>query len=86
MIKILVLYLRLAHFFEIVVIMECKEVRIIKDVLLTPKKEVLLPEIGWVKMFLSLIHPHSRMCIRICIFNFKKQANKQNKNKNIKKQ
>ena len=32
-------------------------------------------------MFLSLTCPHSRICIRIYIFNFKKQANKQKKKK-----
>ena len=36
-------------------------------------------------MFLSLIHPHSRMCIRIYIFNIKKQTSKQQKKKRIKK-
>ena len=37
-----------------------------------PKKVVLFPEIGEVKIFLSLTRPHSRMCIRIIIFCFKK--------------
>ena len=49
------------------------------------KKVVLFPEIGRVKMFLSLIHPHSRMCIRTYIFNIKKQTSKQQKKKRIKK-
>ena len=45
---------------------------------------MLFPEIGQVKEFLSLTLPHSRMCIRIHVFNFKKQTNKP-KNKNTKK-
>ena len=36
------------------------------------KKVVLFPEISRVKNFLSLTRPHSRICIRICVFNFKK--------------
>ena len=40
-------------------------------------------EIGWAKTFLSLTRPHSRVCIRIYIFNFKK-ANKQAKKTNKK--
>ena len=32
------------------------------------KKVVLFPEIGRLKFFLSLTHPHSRTCIRIYIF------------------
>ena len=43
-------------------------------------KIALFPETGRVKNFLSLTHPHSQICIRIYIFNFKKQTNKQ-KNK-----
>ena len=51
------------------------------------KEEVVLfPEIDRVKFFLSLTRPHSQMIIRIHIFDFKKQANKetnkQNKNTN----
>ena len=38
------------------------------------KKVVLFTEIGRVKFF---SRPDSRMCIRIYIFNFKKQTNKQ---------
>ena len=38
---------------------------------LRPKKVVFFPEIGRVKNILSLTRPHSRMCIRIYIFNFK---------------
>ena len=34
---------------------------------------------GQVEIFLSLIHLHSRMCIRICIFVSKKTKNKQTK-------
>ena len=41
---------------------------------------VLFPEIGWVIKHLSLSRPHSLMCIRIYIFNFKKQTTKKNKN------
>ena len=48
------------------------------------KKVVLFPEIDRVKFFSSLTRPHSRMCIRIHVFNFKKQTNKP-KNKNTKK-
>ena len=44
-----------------------------------PKKKVLFPEIDQVKTFLSLTRPHSQMFIRIYIFNFKKQTNKQKK-------
>ena len=36
-----------------------------------PKKVVLFSEIGRVKNFLSFTRPHSRMCIRIYIFNLK---------------
>ena len=45
-----------------------------------PKKVVLFPEIS-----LSLPHPHSRMCIRINIFNFKKAKPKQQEDKTQKK-
>ena len=41
------------------------------------KKVVLFREIDRVKFFLSLTRPPSRMCIRIYIFSFKKQTNKQ---------
>ena len=34
----------------------------------------LFPETGRVKKILSLTRPHSQMCIRIYIFNFKKQT------------
>ena len=45
-----------------------------------PKKVVLFPEIGLLKLFLSLTLPHGQMYIRIYIFNFKKQrTNKQTK-------
>ena len=33
-----------------------------------PEKGILFPEIDQVKIFLSLTHPHSQMCIRIHIF------------------
>ena len=36
------------------------------------KKLGLFPEIGWIKKFLSLARPQSRMCIRIYVFIFKK--------------
>ena len=45
------------------------------------KKVVLFPEIGRVKFFLSLTRSHSWMCIRIHIFNFKKQTSKEKQNK-----
>ena len=44
------------------------------------RKVVLFPEIGRVKYFLSLTRPHSRMCIKIYIFNFKKQTSTKIKN------
>ena len=50
----------------------------------TKKKLVLFPEIGRMKLFLSLTRLHSRMCIRIYIFNFKKQEYKK-KQKKLKK-
>ena len=52
-----------------------------------PKKVVLFPEIGRIKIVISLSHPQSRMCIRIYLFNFKKskQTNKQKTNKKTKK-
>ena len=54
----------------------------IGDKKLRPKKVVLFPEIGRVKNFLSLTRPHSRMCTRIYLFNFKKhQTNKEKKTK-----
>ena len=51
---------------------------------LRPKKVALFPEKRRVKYFLSLTCPHSRMCIRIHIVNFKKETYKK-KNKNTKK-
>ena len=48
-------------------------------------KLVLFPEIGRMKLFLSLTRLHSRMCIRIYIFNFKKQEYKK-KAKEIKEE
>ena len=45
------------------------------------KKVVLFPEIGRVKILLSLTRPHSRMCIRVCIFNFKKTKQNNTKQK-----
>ena len=52
--------------------------------LLRPKKVVLFPEIGWVKIFSSLTRLHSRMCSRLYIFNFKKKKTKK-KHKKTKK-
>ena len=49
------------------------------------KKVVLFPEIGQVKVVLSLNHPHSRICTRIYIFNFKKQQRNQQKKQESKK-
>ena len=46
-----------------------------------PKKVALFLDIGRVKIFLSLTRPHSRMCIKIYIFNFKKQTNNQKNQK-----
>ena len=46
---------------------------------------VLFPETSWVKIVLSLTYTHSPMCIKIYIFNFKKQTNKQKENKNTEK-
>ena len=40
--------------------------------MLRPKKLALFPEIERVKTFSSFTHPHSPMCIRIYIFDFKK--------------
>ena len=45
------------------------------------KKVILFPEITHVKMFLSFIHPHSRVCIRIYIFNLKKKKKQQGNKK-----
>ena len=45
--------------------------------MLRPKNVVLFQENYQVKIFLSVSRPHSRMCIRIYTFNFKKkQTNK----------
>ena len=43
------------------------------------KKVVLFPEIGQMKNFLSLTLPHSRMCIRINLFQTKKTHNQKAK-------
>ena len=48
------------------------------------KKVVLFPEIGRVKLFLSFTRLYSGMCIRIYIFNFKKQQTN-NKKTRVKK-
>ena len=48
------------------------------------RKIVSFPEIDRVKKNLSLTRPHSRICIRIYIFNFKKQQQQQKKIKKAK--
>ena len=50
------------------------------------KKVVLSPEIGRVKLFLSFTRLYSGMCIRIYIFNFKKQQTNNKKIQESKKQ
>ena len=50
------------------------------------QKVVLFLETDRVKKFLSLTRAHSRMCIRIYIFSFKKQTNKKKKTRIEKKQ
>ena len=63
-------------------LLRCETQQIYKETylllhLLRPKKVVLFPEIGRMKKILSLTRPHSQMCIRIYIFNFKnKQTSK----------
>ena len=52
---------------------------------LCQKEVVLFPDIGRVKCFLFSTRPHSRLCSRTYIFNFKRQTNKQ-KNPWIQKQ
>ena len=50
------------------------------------KNVVLFPEIDRVKKFLSLTHrQHSRMCIRIYIFNFKEKRRKAKETKEEKR-
>ena len=49
------------------------------------KKAVLFPEIGWENIFLSATRPLNRVCIRIHIFNFKKQKTNSEKRKRSKK-
>ena len=49
--------------------------------MIRPKKGVLFPEIGPVKIFLSLTRPHSRMCIRIHVSNLKQKTKKAKKKK-----
>ena len=48
------------------------------------KKVVLFPEIGQLKLFSSLTRPHSRMCIRICIFCFKETKKKKKNHRETK--
>ena len=50
------------------------------------KKVVLFPEIGLVKIFSSLTHPHSRMCIRIYIFSISKNKETSKKPRKQKRQ
>ena len=46
------------------------------------QKSSLFPEVGRVNLFYDLTRPQCRMCIRIYIFNFKKQrANRPKKKK-----
>ena len=49
------------------------------------KKVVLFPAINRVKIFLPITRWHSRMCIRIYIFNFRKQETKTIKKQESKK-
>ena len=49
--------------------------------MIRPKKGVLFPEIGPVKIFLSLTRPHSRMCIRKHVSNLKQKTKKAKKKK-----
>ena len=49
--------------------------------MIRPKKVVLFPEIGPVKIFLSLTRPQSRMCIRKHVSNLKQKTKKTNKKK-----
>ena len=54
--------------------------------MIRPKKGVLFPEIGPVKIFLSLTRPHSRMCIRIHVSNLKQKTKKAKKKKKNRRQ
>ena len=47
--------------------------------MIRPKKGVLFPEIGPVKIFLSLTRPHSRMYIRKHVSNLKQKTKKAKK-------
>ena len=49
-----------------------------------PKKLVLFPGIGQVKIFSSITHPRGQMCIRIYIFNFNNKKKKKTKKENAK--
>ena len=51
-----------------------------------PKKVVLFLKIGRVKLFLSFTRSHSWMCMRIYLFNFKKQTNEQKKKRKKKQE
>ena len=51
---------------------------------ITPKV-VLFPEICRVKKFLSLTSRHSRLCIRIYIFNLKSKQQEDEKEKKLNK-
>ena len=53
--------------------------------MIRPKKGVLFPEIGPVKIFLSLTRPHSRMCIRKHVSNLKQKTKKAKKKKKKKR-
>ena len=52
----------------------------VSPMIIKPKKKaVLFLEIGWVKILVSFTCPHSQICIRICIFNFKRKKTKTRK-------
>ena len=53
--------------------------------LLRSEKVVLFPEIGRVKNVLSLIHPHSPMCVNIFLIWKNKKTNNSNKKTRQKK-
>ena len=58
--------------------------KLIEEVVLRPKKSSLLS--GNRPGEKLLTRPHSQIWIRIYVFNFKKQAKKERKNKNTKKE
>ena len=54
-------------------------------IVLRPKKSSLVSGNRLGEKIFITHHPHSRMCIRIYIFNFKKQTNKQKNKQEYKK-